>query len=128
VVISRPEYADGPARFVSSLIVDFRHPYFFDHPCDHVPGMLLLEGCAQAALAAFAEATSVPRWASAIGAYDVDFGQFVECGLQTTLTAHVNAAQSEDGGVLQSTVAVTISQAGVVAGTATMRIASPVRV
>jgi hypothetical protein len=32
------------------LRVDTAHPVFFDHPLDHVPGMLLLEAARQAAL------------------------------------------------------------------------------
>jgi 3-oxoacyl-(acyl-carrier-protein) synthase len=31
------------------LVVDQGHPYFFDHPLDHVPGILLLEGIVQLA-------------------------------------------------------------------------------
>ncbi|MBF0300164.1 MAG: hypothetical protein HQK51_15690 [Oligoflexia bacterium] len=31
----------------SRLIVDDTHPYFFDHPLDHLPGILLLEGAIQ---------------------------------------------------------------------------------
>ncbi|MFH8801377.1 ScbA/BarX family gamma-butyrolactone biosynthesis protein [Streptomyces sp. NPDC017936] len=38
---------DRPARW--QLRVDTAHPVFFDHPLDHVPGMLLLEGARQAA-------------------------------------------------------------------------------
>jgi hypothetical protein len=127
-VITPPNYADHRGGFVTSLIVDHRHPYFFDHPCDHVPGMLLLEGSAQVALTAFAETTSIPHGLSWVGAYDVDFTQFVECGVPTTLTAHVNAPGPHTGGVLPSTVQVRIFQEDVVAGTATMRIASPIRV
>ncbi|MFF9778128.1 ScbA/BarX family gamma-butyrolactone biosynthesis protein [Streptomyces sp. NPDC013978] len=33
------------------LRVDTRHPVLFDHPCDHVPGMVLLEAARQAAAA-----------------------------------------------------------------------------
>ncbi|MFQ5527230.1 MAG: AfsA-related hotdog domain-containing protein [Thermoanaerobaculia bacterium] len=33
------------------LITDSAHPYFFEHEIDHVPGMLLLEGCYQFAVA-----------------------------------------------------------------------------
>ena len=36
-----------PGRF--GLRVDTTHPVLFDHPVDHVPGMLLLEGARQAA-------------------------------------------------------------------------------
>jgi hypothetical protein len=50
VVISSPEFRSNRNESIASLIVDRAHPYFFDHPCDHVPGMLLLEGCAQLAL------------------------------------------------------------------------------
>jgi hypothetical protein len=36
------------------LVVDFtpnlEHPYFFEHPQDHVPGMMVLEGVRQACL------------------------------------------------------------------------------
>ncbi|MFF3848848.1 ScbA/BarX family gamma-butyrolactone biosynthesis protein [Streptomyces sp. NPDC002328] len=39
--------ADGPDR--RQLRVDTGHPVFFDHPLDHVPGMLLLEAARQAA-------------------------------------------------------------------------------
>src|SRR5262249_25028713 len=88
VVISLAEHVDQTDEFVASLIVDDSHPYFFDHPCDHVPGMLLFEACSQLALAAFAEATSAAPGTSGICAYDVSFAQFVECGLPTTLRAH----------------------------------------
>lgn len=44
VVLARP---DRPGRW--QLRVDTAHPVFFDHPLDHVPGMLLLEAAGQAA-------------------------------------------------------------------------------
>lgn len=39
--------ADGTDRW--QLRVDTAHPVFFDHPLDHIPGMLLLEAARQAA-------------------------------------------------------------------------------
>lgn len=39
----------GPGSRLSRLIVDRAHPFFFDHPLDHVPGLLLLEAGVQAA-------------------------------------------------------------------------------
>ncbi|MBI6619098.1 polyketide synthase [Pseudomonas corrugata] len=33
----------------AELVVDETHPYFFDHPLDHIPGILLLEGVMQLA-------------------------------------------------------------------------------
>jgi 2-oxo-3-(phosphooxy)propyl 3-oxoalkanoate synthase len=43
VVLAR---TDRPDRW--QLRVDTAHPVFFDHPLDHIPGMLLLEGARQA--------------------------------------------------------------------------------
>ena len=40
---------------------DPRHPYFFDHPTDHVPGMVLLEAVRQAAVVASQGALLRPR-------------------------------------------------------------------
>lgn len=36
-------------RPAARLKVDQKHPFFFDHPLDHVPGLLLLEGAVQLA-------------------------------------------------------------------------------
>lgn len=34
-------------RYSADLVVDETHSYFFDHPLDHVPGLLLIEGLVQ---------------------------------------------------------------------------------
>jgi A-factor biosynthesis hotdog domain len=125
VVISTPEYVNDSAEFVASLIVDDTHSYFFDHRCDHVPGMLLLEGCAQLALAAFAETASAPQ-TSGVRGYDMNFAQFVECHLPTTLTARVSPAQMNNGSVVSATVQISIAQQNVVCGTTTMSVAFPI--
>lgn len=110
-VVITPERATGTGELVSKLIVDETHPYFFDHACDHVPGMLLLEGCAQLAMAAsLRTASGTPL---GIRSYDVNFSQFVECGIPTVLTARV------DG----DTVDLTITQRDAVAGTTKMVVA-----
>ncbi|MEU1181688.1 ScbA/BarX family gamma-butyrolactone biosynthesis protein [Streptomyces sp. NPDC005820] len=48
VVLARPEPGIGNRW---ELRVDTAHPTYFDHPVDHVPGMVLLEAARQAALA-----------------------------------------------------------------------------
>lgn len=123
IVISRPRRAGMMGEFVSSLIVDATHPYFFDHPCDHVPGMLLLEGCAQLATAACRE-TCGRNGISDVSAYEMTFGQFVECGLPTTLTAQVADAAATTSARWPS-VEVSISQAGQVCGNAIIGLAVP---
>jgi hypothetical protein len=49
--------ADEPHRW--QLRVDTRHPVLFDHPVDHVPGMVLVEAARQAAVAVL-ERSSTP--------------------------------------------------------------------
>lgn len=124
VVISAPEYTHDRSAVSASLIVDRTHPYFFDHPCDHVPGMLLLEGCAQLSLGAFAQAGLAPSRRAAIIAYDIDFTQFVECGLPTLLTARVSADQG--GGSAALGMEIVVSQRDMVAGIARMHVGFPV--
>lgn len=112
----------------SSLIVDTTHPFFFDHACDHVPGMLLLEGCAQLALRACAGSELVPAGDDrshrmVIVAYEVNFTQFVEYDLPTTLTAR---PISEGTAVsVVPTMEIAIVQQDVVTGTVRMRVGLP---
>lgn len=47
IVLSDPRAVSG--TLLATLHVDEGHPYFFDHPLDHVPGILLLEGVLQLA-------------------------------------------------------------------------------
>ena len=114
IVITAPAHGDEAGSRVASLIVDESHPYFFDHPCDHVPGMLLLEACAQLALAAAHDGHPHAPHTVAIRAYEVNFSQFVECGAPTTLTAHRGP---------DNAVQIAISQQNTISGTTTMRVA-----
>jgi hypothetical protein len=119
VVISTPEQLADGTGITASLIVDRTHPYFFDHPCDHVPGMLLLEGCAQLAQSAVAPSGTDPSTRAAIMAYEMDFTQFVECTLPTTLTARVGRGRP-DG--LVPPFEIVVSQRGTVAGVAKLTV------
>ena len=44
-VITNPRYEGNAAR--ATMVIDETHPYFFDHPLDHIPGILLIEGALQ---------------------------------------------------------------------------------
>ena len=121
ITISAPVRADGGNDVVASVIVDQAHPYFFDHACDHVPGMLLLEACAQLAVTAFSERTNIqPR---GLSAYATAFTQFVECDTPVTLTAHVT--EDAPTGDVPHSVSVGISQQGAVCGTSSILLALP---
>ena len=121
VVISGLEWTQHHSQAATALVVDRSHPYFFDHNCDHVPGMLLLEGCAQVALEMFAQSDPVSSQA-AILAYDMSFTKFVECDEPTTLTARCIHGQRSALGVSQRSVQITVSQRGSISGMASMTV------
>jgi hypothetical protein len=122
VVILPLQPGETRTQFATSLLLDETHPYFFDHPCDHVPGMLLLEGSAQLAKAVSAEIASASPRDFEIAGYDVNFQQFVECDAPVTLTAGVDADETKTDGVFAK-AHVSISQHNVVCGTATLNVA-----
>ncbi|WP_433759398.1 AfsA-related hotdog domain-containing protein [Nocardia sp. CA-135398] len=66
------------------LLVDRRHPSFFDHPYDHVPGPLIVEGFRQAALVAAGEPF-------ALGSLEATFTGFAELDGPLTFTYRVEA-------------------------------------
>jgi len=93
-----------------SLLVapaDLRHPRFFDHPSDHVPGMVLLEAARQAACLAGASP-----------------GRLSGCHLQAlrftewNSPVHVACAPAEDGWTFQ------VTQAGETTASGTLSFAS----
>jgi hypothetical protein len=51
---------DGDAAFSASVFVDDTHPYFFEHPRGHVPGMYLVEAGRQFVLAVSHKFYGVP--------------------------------------------------------------------
>ncbi|MDQ3790193.1 MAG: hypothetical protein M3422_23490 [Actinomycetota bacterium] len=103
-VVLSPGRADG----VFELVVDQTHPVFFDHPQDHVPGLLLVEAFQQAAFAVLGPA---PELVS----LELAFERFVELGV----TVEARTELLADG----RAVAVRLVQAGETAATATVRVA-----
>ena len=45
IVLADPRRTDD--ALLATMRIDETHPYFFDHPLDHVPGILLIEGVLQ---------------------------------------------------------------------------------
>lgn len=64
------------------LRVDQTHAVLFDHPVDHVPGMVLMEAARQAALLAVGHPEALPLWCS------FTFDRYVELDAPTIVTAH----------------------------------------
>lgn len=51
VLIAPPEYDKTSDTIKTQMIPNTRHSYFYEHPCAHVPGMMILEAGKQAAIA-----------------------------------------------------------------------------
>jgi len=124
VVISTPDRAES-GNFTASLIVDLKHPFFFDHPCDHVPGMLLMEGCAQMATTAASLTVGKKPIEVLVNGYEIEFAHFVECHLPVTLDARVPPIDRDQHGVPRGTVEIRIWQQDILSGTAVISIAFP---
>ncbi|MFI9612428.1 ScbA/BarX family gamma-butyrolactone biosynthesis protein [Streptomyces sp. NPDC052023] len=93
-----------------TLRLDTRHTVLFDHPHDHVPGMVLLEAAGQAALA-----EAMPR-ASVAVCFDTTFLRYVEFDQPCLITAE--PAEPDERG--RTRVKVTARQAGRPAFTSTV--------
>ncbi|MEV7415217.1 ScbA/BarX family gamma-butyrolactone biosynthesis protein [Streptomyces sp. NPDC089919] len=77
-VVLSPDGRPGRWR----LRVDTRHPVLFDHPVDHVPGMVLLEAARQAAAAALGRSTFLPL------SFDNRFTRYAELDVPCVIEAH----------------------------------------
>ncbi|MXM68911.1 A-factor biosynthesis protein [Streptomyces sp. HUCO-GS316] len=108
VVLGRPEVEDAEGLGgVHLLRVDATHPVLFDHPVDHVPGMLLLEAARQAALSAL----GLPR--GLLVGCEASFRRYVEFDSPCLVSASKPTVDAEGG----RTLTVQFHQAGSVAAT-----------
>ncbi|PBC46293.1 A-factor biosynthesis protein [Rhodococcus sp. ACS1] len=94
----------GPRRSENEweLRIDHTHPVLFDHPCDHIPGMLLLEAMRQAACARL----GLPD--AHLASLGATFHRFAELDERTTIRLDVmdDGALSISGSIRQGGVAV----------------------
>jgi hypothetical protein len=96
----------GGAPWQAELRVDQSHPFFFDHPLDHAPGLLLLEGAVQLAQR-FAPAQ---HFVAGIEAAFLKYALFnAPITLRATRQADVIAVQISQGGQLRAEVSVQLA-------------------
>jgi hypothetical protein len=83
----------SPRPFVWPLRVDPSHPIFFDHPLDHIPGMLLVEAARQAVRAA----SSRPDADFAL--FEAEFMKVVEFSYPVDVIVHQPESDLAQGAV-----------------------------
>ncbi len=78
-----------PEEFECDLIVDTTHTYFFDHPLDHVPGMLFMEAGRQMGLALSHLFMDVPAGSQFISRdFRIRFDDIAELDRPVVIRAH----------------------------------------
>jgi len=113
---------DGPGRSCA-VLADTSHPSFFDHPQDHLPGMLLLEAYRQTALLAVADACAWAPQSLLVIACDAAFLRFAELDLQARCTAIVGSPVLPRHGAAWVPVTLTLTQRGATLSEATVLVA-----
>jgi hypothetical protein len=94
VLLEAPDATRSPGGRLA-MRVDTEHPYFFEHPNSHVPGMMLLEAAKQAAVYAAFEAFPVlSGMYGDLHSGEIRFGRFAEPG-QTIWMGSTLAALEE---------------------------------
>ncbi|MEU5580105.1 ScbA/BarX family gamma-butyrolactone biosynthesis protein [Streptomyces huasconensis] len=112
--VARTRFADvvlSPtnAAHRTQLRADHSHPFLFDHPVDHAPGMLLLEAARQATHAL------AGRRPVTVTAMDVAFTQYVEfdapCWIETDVVGDRVRVRAEQNGACAFSALVTATPA-----------------
>lgn len=78
---------DDESHFIASVIIDQTHPTIFDHPLDHVPGMLLIEACRQMALLIMSKKFRISNQFLFIKRFRINFIRF--CELNSSVVCQV---------------------------------------
>lgn len=89
VALSRVETLPG-GRFLGQVHVVADHPFFFDHPVDHVPGLLLVEAARQFGIAVAHRHYDVPMdTVFSLSGLEVDFQRMAELDAPTGIVGAV---------------------------------------
>jgi hypothetical protein len=77
VIASLDSKSDG-ANAEFALLIDRRHPFFFEHPYDHVPASLFLEAARQVAIVAATRSGILQSPVAAVTGASISFSGFAE--------------------------------------------------
>ncbi len=105
VFISRfePLDDDHPDEFIGQLALPESHPFFFEHPLDHVPGLMLVEAGRQLGTAVAHVHYGVPVGDSVfiLNEMTVDFTSFAELGKPVFVNSTVSEKKLKRGALTE---------------------------
>ena len=113
----------GNAAFSARVVADTTHPAYFDHPQDHIPGMLLLEAFRQLSLLSVAGACGWAAEGLLTVECDATFARYAELDLETLCVATVGEPVLPHRGASWVPVSLELTQAGVTLSRARVRVA-----
>lgn len=103
VFVSRFEQVDAehPDHFIGQLYLDPSHPFFFEHPLDHFPGLMLVEAGRQFGTAVAHVEYGVPHDAVfTLNGLKVEFTQFAELDRPVFVNSEVSEKQLKRGALV----------------------------
>lgn len=102
ILLTRVDRRSGPEEWYDSVMVhDLKHPFFFEHPLDHIPAMMLVEAGRQLGIAISHLFLDVPlHYLFATQSFDIRFTDFAELNLPVTIAAAVTDKRFRRGELL----------------------------
>ena len=109
-------------RFAALVRVEPSHPFFFDHPLDHVPGMLLIEAARQFGVAVSHRYYGVPGdFAFVLEGVEVSFERYAELDQDVIIVGETHGRRERRGVLAGMVFAGSFQQGGVELGRMTGR-------
>ena len=103
VLLSRVEQIQGLTdEFEADMVVDATHPFFFEHPLDHIPGMMMVEAGRQLGIAVSHLFLGVPFGTMFFTTeFNIRFTCFAETRLPVLIRARVSDKMYRAGKLIQ---------------------------
>lgn len=113
-ILERYGHHDEREIFLSNLVVDTKHPFFFEHPNEHVPGIMILEACRQLVVACAHEYGNVASKGAhmILDVMEAKFDGFLELYAPVILRAQVTSKRIQRGSWSTVRMDITIHQNG----------------
>lgn len=113
VLLANVERGAELGLFSAVMVPDYAHPFFFEHPLDHVPSMMLVEVGRQMGIAVSHLFYDVPLGTMfATRSYEIRFTDFAETRGLVQVSAQATETEYRSGRLRSLTLRGSFSQAG----------------